>query len=215
MEVVSLRASQLTQQIYSSSVLRLFVAQQQQQILAFCTLLTVALSLLFYSRRLHLTHYNYNFTRCLNCLIIRPSRIRSSIRTRILPLNLKLKRLRTLTSVTKSTTVYYTSVLLRPLNKMRKETKIRVKNIINIKSGMSMSSASFSSYNKRTNNSTSAAIESTQSLYCQACENNDVGAAKITASKSYPMFVPNSMRRNGNSQPRINSSKVSFLEFII
>lgn len=214
MEVVSLRASQLTQQIYSSSVLRLFVAQQQQQILAFCTLLTVALSLLFYSRRLHLTHYNYNFTRCLNCLIIRPSRIRSSIRTRILPLNLKLKRLRTLTSATKSTTVYYTSVLLRPLNKMRKETKLRVKNIINIKSGMSMSSASFSSYNKRTNNSTSAAIESTQSLYCQACENNDVGA-KITASKSYPMFVPNSMRRNGNSQPRINSSKVSFLEFII
>lgn len=211
MEVVSLRASQLTQQLYSSSV-RLFASsstslqQQHQQLIAFCTLLTVVLLLSFNKHTSHFLPANPVVTRCLRCLTYVRRRVTSSTVVRrcsssIAPLKplksyLKLKRLRTTLAVvlpsSTSTYIYYTTsyLLLRPLkkiNKMRKETKLRVKNIINIKSGVaSRGRTSLTSVN------------SSPTLYCPAC---DAAVAQqqhqqhdescyIPTSQSYPVFEP-------------------------
>lgn len=199
MEVVSLRASQLTQQLYSSSV-RLFASstslqQQHQQLIAFCTLVTVALSVLLLSFNKHYAHFypaNHPVSRCLRCLtyvkcrvsIVSPARL--LLRGPYYPINNplkkythRLKRLRTLASLPSKSiyySYYYTSYLLRPLNKMRKETKLRVKNIINIKSGMASKYGSWSSSSRRAQTAANLSATSsnmavsTQSLYCPACD---------------------------------------------
>lgn len=201
MEVVSLgAASQLTQQIYSSSV-RLLVSstqQQQQQLIAFCTLVTVALSVLLLSlNKNHSIPLYPTVTHCLRCLTY-VRHVGVPPRTIITRLKyLKLKRLRTFAS----STSYYTSYLLRPLNKMRKETKIRVKNIINIKSGMA---SSYGPWSRRSGLSQSSA--SSASLYCPACE-VDPTVAKIPASQSYPVFTSSRLLAD-SEQPQIHNSKV-------
>lgn len=200
MEVVSLRASQLTQQLYSSSV-RLFASstslqQQHQQLIAFCTLVTVALSVLLLSFNKHYAHYypaNHPVSRCLRCLTYVKRRVSIVSSARLLlrspyyyPINNplkkythRLKRLRTLASLPSKSiyySYYYTSCyLLRPLNKMRKETKLRVKNIINIKSGMASKYGSWSSSRRAQTSANLSATSSnmavsTQSLYCPACD---------------------------------------------
>lgn len=241
MEVVSLsRASQLTQQLYSSSV-RLFASSfstslqqqhQHQQLIALCTLLTVALSVLLFSLNKHYPNYYYPttslvVTRCLRCLTYVRRRVSIAGALRLprpppISINKKLKRLRTLAYLpTASTTAaayynYYTSYLLRPLNKMRK--KLRVKNIISIKSGVMMASKyggqwSTSSRRNQTttttaasnNNASSSPVNiaaSSPSLYCPACDAAVVGDElhrrrhevnedtnrNIAQSKSYPVF---------------------------
>lgn len=244
MDVVSFRASQL----YSSSV-RLLAStfassqsQQQQQLIAFCTLLTVALSVLLLSFKQSrlliisttsttLYYSSLNVTHCLKCL--RSSVHRSKLNLRYYNYNnaasasfkyLKLKRLGKSLAAALTQRSTYTNYLLKPLNRtfttMRKQTnKLRVKNIINIKSVLKLNNGQKS---RRVGGG------STQSLsaYCSACDQSAINAnngelkangGPMATSQSYPMFKPKLFVHEEQSEhglhrsytePRINRSKV-------
>ena len=239
MDVVSYRATQF----YTSSV-RLLAStfttsqyQQQQQLIAFCTLLTVALSVLLLSfkqsRLLIISTTSYtlyysslNVTHCLKCLkCLRSSKL--SLRKYYYAnpsasfKYLKLKRLGSSLAVALTQRSTYTNYLLKPLNRtfttMRKQTnKLRVRNIINIKSVLGKGGA-----NEKTSSRQLRMAASTQSLYCTTCDHVNNGELKMpnsimTTSMSFPVFNPTDLGpkeqraalRRSHTDSRINNSKV-------